>query len=389
MLAYILRRLMLVIPTLFGIMVINFFIVQAAPGGPVEQMIAQIQGTAGRRHRALLRQLQRRRDARKSATDIPQRRRRHLSRRARPAARADRAHREDVRLRQAGRRALRADDEELPRLRFRRELLPQQARGRPHHREDAGLDLARPLDDAADLPRLDPARHRQGGARRLALRRVDLDRAHRAATRSRASCSRCCWSCCSPAAATSSGSRCAASSPTTGARSASIDKVLDYFWHMALPIGAMVIGGFATLTFLTKNSFLEEIHKQYVLTARAKGLVERRVLYGHVFRNAMLIVIAGFPGGLHRRAVHRLAADRGDLLARRARPARLRGGAEPRLSGHVRHALLLRPDRPRHGHPGRPHVHRGRSADRLRGAQPDDPAQPAPPRDLPRPAGAA
>jgi microcin C transport system permease protein len=74
-----------------------------------------------------------------------------------------------------------------------------------------------------------------------------------------------------------------------------IDKVLDYLWHMVLPIGAMVIGGFATLTFLTKNSFLEEINKQYVLTARAKGLVERRVLYGHVFRNAMLIVIAGFP----------------------------------------------------------------------------------------------
>jgi microcin C transport system permease protein len=74
-----------------------------------------------------------------------------------------------------------------------------------------------------------------------------------------------------------------------------IDKVLDYLWHMVLPIGAMVIGGFATLTFLTKNSFLEEIHKQYVLTARAKGLVERRVLYGHIFRNAMLIVIAGFP----------------------------------------------------------------------------------------------
>ena len=74
-----------------------------------------------------------------------------------------------------------------------------------------------------------------------------------------------------------------------------IDKVLDYLWHMVLPIGAMVIGGFATLTFLTKNSFLEEIHKQYVLTARAKGLAERRVLYGHVFRNAMLIVIAGFP----------------------------------------------------------------------------------------------
>jgi microcin C transport system permease protein len=69
----------------------------------------------------------------------------------------------------------------------------------------------------------------------------------------------------------------------------------DYFWHMTLPVAAMVIGGFASLTILTKNSFLEEINKQYVMTARAKGLSERRVLYGHVFRNAMLIVIAGFP----------------------------------------------------------------------------------------------
>jgi len=72
-------------------------------------------------------------------------------------------------------------------------------------------------------------------------------------------------------------------------------KVLDYFWHLALPITAMVVGGFASLTMLTKNSFLDEIDKQYVLTARAKGLGERRVLYGHVFRNAMLIVVAGFP----------------------------------------------------------------------------------------------
>jgi len=77
-----------------------------------------------------------------------------------------------------------------------------------------------------------------------------------------------------------------------------IDKVLDYFWHMALPILAMTIGGFTTLTFLTKNSFLEEINKQYVMTARAKGLVESRVLYGHVFRNAMLIPISGFPAAL-------------------------------------------------------------------------------------------
>jgi microcin C transport system permease protein len=73
-------------------------------------------------------------------------------------------------------------------------------------------------------------------------------------------------------------------------------KILDYFWHLALPMTAMVLSAFATTTFLTKNSFLEEIRKQYVTTARAKGLTEHQVLYGHVFRNAMLIVIAGFPG---------------------------------------------------------------------------------------------
>jgi microcin C transport system permease protein len=70
---------------------------------------------------------------------------------------------------------------------------------------------------------------------------------------------------------------------------------LDYAWHMVLPVVAMVIHSFASLTLLTKNSFLDEINKQYVLTARAKGLSEKQVLYGHVFRNAMLIVIAGFP----------------------------------------------------------------------------------------------
>ncbi|CDX23035.1 putative oligopeptide transport protein (ABC superfamily, membrane) [Mesorhizobium sp. ORS 3324] len=74
------------------------------------------------------------------------------------------------------------------------------------------------------------------------------------------------------------------------------DKILDYFWHMTLPLTALVLSAFATTTLLTKNSFLEEIRKQYVVTARAKGLSERKVLYGHVFRNAMLIVIAGFPG---------------------------------------------------------------------------------------------
>lgn len=73
------------------------------------------------------------------------------------------------------------------------------------------------------------------------------------------------------------------------------EQILDYFWHLALPVGALVIGGFATLTMLTKNSFLDEINKQYVMTARAKGLTERGVLYGHVFRNAMLLIISSFP----------------------------------------------------------------------------------------------
>ncbi len=72
-------------------------------------------------------------------------------------------------------------------------------------------------------------------------------------------------------------------------------KIIDYFWHITLPVTAMVIGGFASLTMLTKNSFMDELNKQYVLTAKAKGLSQNQVLYGHVFRNAMLIVIAGFP----------------------------------------------------------------------------------------------
>jgi microcin C transport system permease protein len=75
-------------------------------------------------------------------------------------------------------------------------------------------------------------------------------------------------------------------------------KIVDYLWHLVLPVTAMTIGGFASLTMLTKNCFLDEINKQYVLTAKAKGLTRNRVLYGHIFRNAMLLVIAGFPATL-------------------------------------------------------------------------------------------
>ncbi len=75
-------------------------------------------------------------------------------------------------------------------------------------------------------------------------------------------------------------------------------KLKDYLWHIVLPVISMAIGGFASLTMLTKNSFIEEINKQYVLTARAKGVAENKILYGHIFRNAMLIIIAGFPSAL-------------------------------------------------------------------------------------------
>ncbi|BDA82667.1 microcin C ABC transporter permease YejB [Aureimonas sp. SA4125] len=74
------------------------------------------------------------------------------------------------------------------------------------------------------------------------------------------------------------------------------EKIADYFWHLTLPLIALSLSAFATTTLLTKNSFLEEIRKQYVTTARAKGLTENKILYGHVFRNAMLIIVAGFPG---------------------------------------------------------------------------------------------
>ncbi len=76
------------------------------------------------------------------------------------------------------------------------------------------------------------------------------------------------------------------------------EKIIDYFWHITLPVTALVISGFASLTLLTKNSFLEEINKQYVLTAKAKGVSKKNVLYNHIFRNAMLIVIAGFPSAV-------------------------------------------------------------------------------------------
>ncbi len=143
-------------------------------------------------------------------------------------------------------------------------------------------------------------------------------------------------------------------------------KILDYFWHLALPITSLVIGSFATLTILTKNSFLAEIHKQYVLTARAKGLSERRVLYRHVFRNAMLIVISGLPGAFIGILFTGALLIEIDLLPRRHGAARLPGDHHARLPHHVRHALFLHAHRARHQSGRRHHLHARRSAHRLR-----------------------
>ena len=164
----------------------------------------------------------------------------------------------------------------------------------------------------------------------------------------------------------SSGSRCAASSRTTGRALGLAAQIVDYFWHIALPVLSLVIGGFASLTMLTKNSFLEEINKQYVVTARAKGLSRAARALRPRLPQRDAAGDRRLSGGLHRHPVHRRAAGRGHLLARRARPARLRGGDRPRLSDHVRHALHLHADRPRAEAHQRPHLHAGRSAHRFR-----------------------
>ena len=295
MLAYIIRRLALIIPTLFGIMVLNFFIIQLAPGGPVEQMIAQISGTAV--------------DA---------------TARIGGAAQGETSSRNNQSATSSGgiskyRGAQGLDPEfikEIEKLygfdkpvaeRFWMMMknYVQLDFGDSYFRDRAVVDLV--LDKM-------PVSISLGLWTTLLVYLISIPLGVAKAVRD--------------------GSRFDVVSsavviignaipgflfavllvvlfaggsywdvfPLRGLMSenwdslSTFDKVLDYFWHLALPVIAMVIGGFATLTMLTKNSFIEEINKQYVLTARAKGLSENRVLYGHIFRNAMLIVIAGFPG---------------------------------------------------------------------------------------------
>ena len=148
----------------------------------------------------------------------------------------------------------------------------------------------------------------------------------------------------SAAARSGRSSRCAGSPPTISPISPGRRNFrLSLAHHAAGDV--VVLGSFATWTLLTKNSFLDEIKKSYVQTARMKGLTERRVLYGHVFRNAMLIVIAGNCRRLHRRVLYRLAPDRAGVLARRSRLSLLQIADSARLPGGARQPLYLRPDR--------------------------------------------
>jgi microcin C transport system permease protein len=292
MIAYILRRLMLVVPTLFGIMVVNFFIIQAAPGGPVEQMLSQIQGTAVDATERFSGSSSGGETLQKSASDSSGGSGTYRGARGLPRELIERIEKMYGFDKPIGERFV---------LMMKNYLVFDF--GESFFRNKRVVDLI--------IEKM-PVSISLGLWTTLLIYMVSIPLGIAKAVRDGSA------STCGPRAimigyaipgflfallliVLFAGGGYFKWFPLRGLVSEDWSclgpgKALDYFWHMALPIGAMVIGGFATLTLLTKNSFLDEINKQYVLTARAKGLTERRVLYGHVFRNAMLIVIAGFPG---------------------------------------------------------------------------------------------
>ena len=290
MTAYIIRRLLLVIPTLIGIMTVNFVIIQIAPGGPVEQMIAKLQGEAV------------------SATE-------RLS-----------GGGEDVKGQK------KAVSEKTSKYRGAQGLAPELVEeiermygfDKPVHVRFFNMMLDYATFDFGDsffrdqkvvdlvLEKM-PVSISLGIWSTLAIYLVSIPLGIRKALKhgSRFDI----WSSTVVILGNAiptflfailliilfAGGSYFSWFPLRGLVSDNIStlpwwqQILDYFWHLVLPITAILIGSFASLTMLTKNSFLDEINRQYVITARAKGIAERRVLYGHVFRNAMLIIIAGFP----------------------------------------------------------------------------------------------
>ncbi|MFA6279814.1 MAG: microcin C ABC transporter permease YejB [Bdellovibrionales bacterium] len=297
MVAYILRRILLMIPTLLGIMVLNFVIVQAAPGGPIEQIVAKLQGNAveatarvsgGGSDTASAGQNMRENNAATSAV----------------TSRYKGAQGVDPELileleKQFG------FDKPLHERFFK--MIGNYVRfdfGTSYFRDEKVLDLV-----IAKMP----VSVSLGLWSTLIIYLVSIPLGIRKAVKDGSPFDM--WTSAAIIAGYAipsflfavlliivfSGGRYLDWFPLRGLVSDNWQdlswpaRIGDYFWHIALPITALVVGGFASLTMLTKNSFLDEINKQYVLTARAKGLSENRVLYGHVFRNAMLIVIAGFP----------------------------------------------------------------------------------------------
>lgn len=295
MFAYLVRRALLIVPTLFGIMIVNFLIVQAAPGGPVEQMIARIKGVG-----------------------------------VHTTGRVSGAGQDDVGEGAGGRspafgesastyRGARGLDPELI-----REIEVQFGFDRPAHERfflmmrsylvfDFGDSFYRDRSVVSLLLDKMPVSISLGLWTTLLVYLISIPLGVAKAVRDGSPFD--IWSSTVVILGNAipgflfaillivlfAGGRYLDWFPLRGLVSdnwAELSwpaRIGDYFWHITLPVFSMVIGGFAALTMLTKNSFLDEIHKQYVVTARSKGLTERRVLYGHVFRNAMLIVIAGFP----------------------------------------------------------------------------------------------
>ncbi|MDH0301554.1 MULTISPECIES: microcin C ABC transporter permease YejB [unclassified Pseudomonas] len=280
MTAYLMRRLLLIIPTLLAILLVNFAIVQAAPGGPVEQAVARLQGLGG----------------------------------GAPGAKVEVVHGEsratrglDPKLIEEIKRQYGFDKSAPERLWL---MLGQYARldfGQSFFRGAKVTDLI--------LEKL-PVTLSLGFWATLITYLVSIPLGIRKAVRHGSRFDA--WSSALIVIGYAlpsflfalllivlfAGGTSLNWFPVRGLVSDDFDqlsllgKVADYFWHLVLPVGALVIGGFATLTLLTKNAFLDEISRQYVVTARAKGLSERRVLYGHVLRNAMLLVVAGVPQAL-------------------------------------------------------------------------------------------
>jgi len=281
MAAYLLRRLILVIPTLFGIIAINFVIVQFAPGGPVEQMLAELRGRGGLSSRLG-----------SASSDVGSAGVYRGSQGLDPQAIAD------------IKKLFGFDKPPLTRF---AEMVGGYLRfdfGRSFFRDRSVLSLfADKLPVSLSL----------GLWSTVLIYMVSIPLGIRKAVRNGSRFD----------VATSAavligyalpgfllaimlvvlfaGGSFLSIFPLSGLTSEGSrawpwpDRVLDYLWHMVLPVTAMVAGGFASLTMLTKNCFLEEIGKQYTVTARAKGASDNRVLYGHIFRNAMLLIVAGFP----------------------------------------------------------------------------------------------